>query len=137
MMLAGQAEATEPMFARIGGAIAVDRLVEAFYRRMDNEPSAKALRAMHGEDLGPTRQLLKRYLLEWMGGPKLYTAERGQPRLRERHLSFPIGAPERDAWLFCMRGALEETIEAPDLRADIDAALTKLAFWMRNQADEV
>ena len=34
-------------FVRIGGAPAVDRLVEAFYRRMDELPEARGIRAMH------------------------------------------------------------------------------------------
>lgn len=127
--------APAPMTERIGGAVAIDRLVEAFYRRMDEEPAAAAIRAMHAQDLGEVKALLKKYLYEWMGGPKLYSAERGQPQLRRRHDPFTIGAAERDAWLACMRGALEETIADEKAREEIDAALTRLAVWMRNSAD--
>ena len=74
------------MFERLGGADAIDRLVEAFYHRMDVLPEREGIRAMHGRDLGPTKQALKRYLSEWTGGPKLYTPEKGHPRLRQRHL---------------------------------------------------
>jgi hemoglobin len=49
-------------------------------------------------------------------------------------MGFPIGNAERDAWLLCMRGALEETVADAAARTEIDAALTKLADWMRNQA---
>src|SRR3974390_956287 len=93
-------------FERIGGAVIVDRLVESFYRRMDTVPEAAIIRSMHAADLGPTKQVLKRYLAEWLGGPKLYSAEKGHPRLRQRHMGFAIGDAERDAWLVCMRGAL-------------------------------
>ncbi|MGQ0682631.1 group II truncated hemoglobin [Bradyrhizobium sp.] len=122
------------MFERIGGAVVVDRLVEAFYRRMDELPEAKAIRIMHGDDLGPIKSVLKRYLSEWTGGPKLYSPENGHPRLRQRHMGFSIGNAERDTWLLCMRGALDETVADAAARQDIDAALTKLADWMRNQA---
>ncbi|WP_316184364.1 group II truncated hemoglobin [Bradyrhizobium sp. SZCCHNRI1003] len=121
-------------YQRIGGAIIVDRLVEAFYRRMDSLPEAKVIRDMHPIDLGPTKRTLKRYLSEWLGGPKLYSPEKGHPRLRQRHMGFSIGASERDAWLLCMRGALEETVADAQARQDVDAAMTKLADWMRNQA---
>jgi hemoglobin len=67
-----------------------------------------------------------------MGGPKLYSAAKGHPRLRQRHLPFAIGEAERDAWLFCMRGALDEAIEDAGAREEIYAALKKLADWMRN-----
>jgi hemoglobin len=49
-------------------------------------------------------------------------------------MGFKIGNAERDAWLLCMRGALEETVADGAARQELDAALTKLADWMRNQA---
>ncbi len=121
------------MFERIGGPVIVDRLVETFYARVDSLPEAETIRAMHGPDLGSIKQVLKRYLSEWMGGPKLYSVEKGHPRLRQRHIGFQIGEAERDAWLLCMRGALEETIENVEARQELYAAMAKLANWMRNQ----
>jgi len=125
---------TLTMFERIGGAVSVDRLVESFYARMDTNPEARVIRAMHAPDLGMVKIVLKRYLSEWMGGPKLYSPEKGHPRLRQRHIGFPIGEAERDAWLLCMRGALDETIQDAGARQEILGALQKLADWIRNQA---
>lgn len=122
------------MFERIGGLVTIDRLVETFYERMDALPEARTIRAMHPSDLGSTKQVLKRYLCEWTGGPKLYSVEKGHPRLRQRHLGFAIGEAERDAWLTCMGGALDEAIADLDARQEIYEALAKLANWMRNQA---
>ena len=62
---------TTTMYERLGGAVVIDRLVEAFYARMDRLPEAEGIRAMHADDLGHTKQVLKRYLSEWTGGPKL------------------------------------------------------------------
>jgi hemoglobin len=126
-------EAGISMYESIGGAIVIDRLVESFYRRMDELPEARMIRAMHAGDLSQTKNVLKRYLSEWMGGPKLYSAEKGHPRLRQRHLGFKIGEEERDVWLLCMKGALEETVADPEARDAIFALLAKLANWMRNQ----
>lgn len=126
---------TVSMFERIGGAATVDRLVETFYARMDSLPEAKTIRALHAPDLGPVKEVLKRYLGEWLGGPKLYSAERGHPRLRQRHLGFPIGNAERDAWLLCMGGALDQTVSDAEARQEIYGLLAKLADWMRNQED--
>jgi len=130
-----EVEVTISMFERIGGAVVIDRLVEAFYARMDTLPEARAIRAMHAIDLGPTKIVLKRYLTEWTGGPKLYSVEKGHPRLRQRHMGFPIGEAERDAWLLCMRSALEEAVADDSAREEIYATLAKLADWMRNQAN--
>jgi hemoglobin len=123
------------LYDRIGGAATVARLVDRFYDRMDALPEARRIRAMHGPDLAPIREVLKRYLGEWLGGPPLYSNERGHPRLRARHLRFPIGIAERDAWLLCMRGALEETVADAAIRRHIDEALSKLADWMRNRPE--
>jgi hemoglobin len=121
------------LFERIGGATTVDRLVEAFYARIEAFPDAGTIRAMHRPDLARTKDILKRYLTEWTGGPPVYSVERGHPRLRRRHLRFSIGEAERDAWLACMTGALEETVADAEARRQILSDVTSLADWMRNQ----
>ena len=125
---------TEPApFDIIGGAETVDALVERFYAEMDSAPQAQGVRAMHGENLGPIKFVLKRYLGEWLGGPKLYSQSRGHPRLRTRHLPFAIGDAERDSWLACMRRALDACVADPAARDGIYKAMADLADHMRNQ----
>lgn len=126
-------DVTISMFERVGGRAAIDRLVDRFYDRMDTLPEAKTIRAMHADDLGPIRDVLKRYLTEWSGGPKLYSVEKGHPRLRQRHIGFAIGDAECDAWLLCMHGAMEETVTDTAARQELDRALSGLADWMRNR----
>ena len=120
-------------FTRIGGAEGVDRLVEAFYAQMDSLEEARVIRAMHATNLEPTKLILKRYLGEWLGGPPLYSRDRGHPRLRMRHFRFPIGEDERDAWLICMHGAMEETVADSALRGELFSSFIRLADAMRNQ----
>ncbi|MEW5424770.1 group II truncated hemoglobin [Amorphus sp. 3PC139-8] len=121
------------LYERIGGAATIDRLVEVFYARMDTLPEAQGIRALHRPDLTSTKEVFKRYLGEWTGGPRLYSAEKGHPRLRWRHLGVPIGESERDQWLMCMRGALDETVADDEARAVLYDAMAGLADWMRNQ----
>lgn len=121
------------MFERIGGSATIDLLVDRFYDRIDAMPEAKIIRAMHADDLGPISDVLKRYLTEWTGGPRLYSVEKGHPRLRQRHIGFAIGDAERDAWLLCMRSAMAETVTDAAARQDLDKALSGLADWMRNR----
>jgi hemoglobin len=122
-------------FIRIGGQPAVDGLVEAFYRRMDLLAEAREIRAMHQQDLESTKEVLKRYLAEWLGGPPAYSRERGHPRLRMRHMRFSIGPAEREAWMLCMRGALDEVVTDADLRQQLHDAFLKLADWVRNDPE--
>jgi len=127
----------EPLtnFRRIGGQPAVDRLVEAFYRRMDTLHEAHTIRAMHQPDLGSTKEVLRRYLGEWLGGPPAYSQERGHPRLRMRHVRLSIGPAERDAWMLCMSGALDEVVTDAALRTLLHDAFLKLADWVRNDPE--
>jgi hemoglobin len=125
---------TSTPYQRIGGQPAVDRIIDSFYDRMDTLPEARVIRALHPEDLGATRVVLKKYLAEWLGGPAAYTQERGHPRLRARHLPFSIGDEERDAWLFCMRGAMEEVVTDQSTREGVLQKLSQVADWMRNRS---
>jgi hemoglobin len=100
---------------------------------METRPEAREIRALHGADLAPIRFVLKRYLTEWLGGPALYSSQRGHPRLRMRHLRFPIGEAERDAWLMCMGAALEATVADAQARAQVFQAMASLADHMRNR----
>jgi hemoglobin len=123
-------------FEVIGGAETIDALVERFDAEMDSRPEAQGIRGLHAANLEPVKFILKRYLGEWLGGPPLYSRDRGHPRLRMRHLPFPIGEAERDAWLVCMRAALEATVADSQERDGIFAAMASLADHMRNRPPE-
>jgi hemoglobin len=122
-------------FISIGGQSAVDRLVEAFYRRMEILPEACEIRAMHQRDLESIKEVLKRYLAEWLGGPPEYSRERGHPRLRMRHMRLSIGPAERESWMLCMSGALDEVVTDAELRRQLHDAFLKLADWVRNDPE--
>lgn len=122
-------------FELIGGQPAVDRIIDAFYDRMDTLPEAATIRALHASDLSSTRAVLKKYLAQWLGGPQTYSQERGHPMLRARHLPFSIGSAERDQWLHCMRGAMEQEIADVAVRDWILEKLSSVADHMRNRAD--
>jgi len=92
---------------------------------------------MHPADLGAMHVVLVRYLGEWMGGPALYSAARGKPRLRKKHLPFAIGPSERDAWLAAMDAALADSVEDPQLRAELHQAFWAAAEFMRNDPAHV
>ena len=125
--------APEPTpFELLGGEPVINAIVERFYEEMETRPEAREIRAMHGQNLAPTKFVLKRYLGEWLGGPPLYSRDRGHPRLRLRHICFSIGEAERDAWLGCMRAALEATVPESGLRDGVYAAMANLADHMRN-----
>ena len=59
------------------------------------------------------------FLVQYWGGPRTYSEQRGHPRLRMRHVTFRIGPRERDAWLARMRASMDEL----PLSAEQDAML--------------
>src|SRR5574338_273888 len=103
-------------YERIGGEAAVRRLVDRFYDHMDALPEAAELRALHPPTLDGSRDKLAWYLTGWLGGPPVYVERFGHPRLRARHLPFPIDDAARDQWMLCMRQALDEHCADPMLR---------------------
>lgn len=102
---------------------------------MDTAPEAATIRALHARSLKASREKLYQYLTGWTGGPPLYETQYGHPRLRMRHMPFPIASRERDEWLWCMDQALETHEMPADLRAMLRQKLHALADHMRNIPD--
>ena len=98
---------SDTSFQTAGGLEGIRQLVDDFYRFMDELPEAAGIRAMHKADLTESRDKLTLFLTGWMGGPKLYGDKYGSINIPRDHMHLAIGAGERDAWLLCMRRALE------------------------------
>jgi len=120
-------------YAALGGDIAVRQLVDRFYELMDSVPEYYGIRKLHPADLAGSRDKLYRFLSGWLGGPPLYMEKYGHPMLRARHLPYPIGEAERDAWLACMLQAMEDQGVEPALREALLKAFYGTADWMRNR----
>lgn len=121
-------------YERIGGEAGVRALVRRFYELMDTLPEAYGIRKLHQPDLSSAEEKLFMYLTGWLGGPQLYMNAYGHPRLRARHLPFPIGPAEAEQWMMCMRQAMAELVDDEELRTGLDKALDGLAQHMRNRA---
>lgn len=128
-----QAAPTQTVYEALGGESGVRRLVDAFYEAMHCDPRYAGIRALHPTDLAGSRDKLFWFLCGWSGGPDHYVARFGHPRLRARHLPFPIATDERDQWLACMDGALLACEIAPALHQRLMHAFFQTADWMRNQ----
>lgn len=84
------------VFERVGGYKFFEELVEKFYQFVEVDP---ILRPLYPKDLQPGKANLAAFLAQYWGGPANYSLQRGQPRLRQRHMAFPIGQIQRDAWV--------------------------------------
>lgn len=125
-------EATGSPYAAFGGEDFFTRLVASFYQRVATDP---ILRPMYPEeDLGPAERRLRLFLMQYWGGPKTYSQERGHPRLRMRHAPFPVDETAKLAWLKHMRAALDEQQLPPDLDRQLWDYLFSAAQAMVNTA---
>jgi len=91
------------------------RLIAAFYRQV---PHDDVLGPMYpADDLAGAEQRLRDFLIYRFGGPQKYIEERGHPRLRMRHMPFPITKAARDRWMLLMdRAFLEADLPAEAAR---------------------
>lgn len=122
-------------YALIGGAEPIRQLVDRFYDLMDLEEAYAVIRQLHPADLSTSRDKLYLFLTGWMGGPDLYQEKYGHPKLRARHLPFPIGSIERNQWLDCMQRAMDEVAIDALLKARLHESFFATADWMRNKPD--
>jgi hemoglobin len=117
-------------FDEIGGEDTFHRIVARFYAGVAGDPT---LRALYPEqDLGPAQERLRMFLIQYWGGPRTYSDQRGHPRLRMRHAPFAIASAERDAWLTHMRDALDSVDLTPDQDAQLWQYMLMAADSMRN-----
>jgi hemoglobin len=122
-------------FVRLGGEEAVRRLSESFYDQMDaTEPELARLHELDAEGRVSrrSRNNFGLFLIEWLGGPRNFSATRGHPRLRMRHGRVAVGESMRDAWLRCMGRALDEQGVSGDVRTFLDARFAEVANFLRN-----
>jgi len=126
-------DAEQTLFEALGGEAVLRRLVDAFYDHMDQDPRFAGIRALHPPKMAGSRDKLYWFLCGWTGGPNHYVDRYGHPRLRARHLPFPIGVAERDQWLLCFARALVDCEIAEPLQSQLLGALAGTADWMRNR----
>ena len=122
------------VFELIGGEEAIAALVDAFYAAVADDP---ILRPMYPADLAEPKRRLYLFLVQFFGGPNWYSAERGHPRLRMRHVPFPIDQLARDTWLNHMLKALDEAGISEPARSRMRDYFERASAFLINRAEPV
>ena len=99
----------QTFYDAVGGHDTFRQIVHRFYEQVAEDPVLRPL--YPEEDLGPA-----------------------EDRLRMRHAPFPIGPLERDAWLRCMRVAVDEAELDPERHRQIWEYMEMAAMSMMNKA---
>ena len=106
------------------------QLVAAFYRRAKKDDLIGPM--YPADDWEGSERRLADFLIFRFGGSQRYLLERGQPRLRMRHIHFSIGEKERDRWLQMMSEAMDEREICGDVRTFLSGFFDQVADFMRN-----
>ena len=109
-------------------------LVALFFALLAPEERFAGIRAWLPPMLDGSRDKLFWFLCGWLGGPNRYIERFGHPRLRARHLPFPIATAERDQWLLCMAEAMADVGVPQPLFDRLLESFAGTADWMRNRA---
>ncbi|WP_411125897.1 globin [Streptomyces sp. x-19] len=122
----------QTFYEQVGGEDTFRRLVRRFYEGVAEDP---LLRPMYPEeDLGPAEERLTLFLMQYWGGPRTYSDNRGHPRLRMRHAPFTVDRAAHDAWLRHMRDAVDSLELTEEHRTQLWDYLTYAAASMVNTA---
>lgn len=127
------------LYERAGGERFFRSLIDRFYAGVASDPVLVRLYP-EAPDLSGARERLTLFLIQYWGGPATYSAARGHPRLRLRHMPFAIGPEERDHWLAHMTAAVDATVAdaalepavGAEIRAELLAYFRPAAEQMRN-----
>lgn len=99
-------EVGEKALSAAGGEEGIKRLITAFYHFMDTLPEAEPIRSLQRGARGRYIDNFMNLFLVWIGG-----RDPNQATLGEKHtvvFSAAITQKQKQAWLLCLRRALDE-----------------------------
>ena len=82
------------------------KLLQDFYEEL----AQSEIRDMFPPDMVKASQKSAAFFVGLFGGPPLYAEKYGPPKLRVRHLHFPIDENARQVWVSCF----EKTLQNPE-----------------------
>lgn len=84
----------------------IKKLIYDFYQGIQTDELLSPL-YRDGFDLAEER--LHLFMMQYLGGPETYSEKRGHPRLRKRHVHFPMNEETKNRWLHHMNKALQQS----------------------------
>lgn len=105
-------------------------LVNTFYDIIFNESTISHLFKTSQDEIREKQFL---FLTQFLGGPQLYSAKYGHPRMKMRHLPHPIGEKEMLEWLRCMKMAIQKMKFSDELSEELYNCFPRVAEHMKNK----
>src|SRR5262245_9260958 len=111
------------LFEWMGGMQAVERLMDAFYKKVQSDAMLAPIFAQMGND---HPKHVAHFVAEVLGGPSRYSAERGgHPHMITRHLNRHLTQEQRAHWMRLLLETADETAipQDPEFRSAFVAYL--------------
>ena len=118
----------QTLYAKIGPE-KLKQIVDRFYDIVFNDSKISHL---FDTDKSLIRDKQYQFLTQFLGGPQLYSNSYGHPRMRMRHAPHVIDNDAKDEWLRCMKIAINEKIDDPELADALYNCFPKVAQHMVN-----
>lgn len=107
----------------------ISQLVDAFYERVYSD---ELLIPLFTNNINEVKDKQFCFLCQFLGGPNYYIEKYGPPKMRMRHLPHPIDNKKKEAWLKCMKNAINTLDIEPSLGEALYNCFPKLASHMVN-----
>ncbi|MEI7011402.1 bacitracin resistance protein BacA [Leptospira licerasiae] len=117
------------LFAKVGED-SIRELVSVFYDQI----AVSEIRSMFPEDLEESKVKSADFMVQVLGGPPYYVQKYGPPKMRARHLPFPIDEKARRVWLSCYRKAIKDWEADEESKEILWQFLQDFSSWMVNKA---
>lgn len=116
-------------YSRIGDK-KIKKLIHDFYIEIRNN---EILRPLYKDSLEAAEERLYLFMIQYLGGPKFYNEKRGHPKLRQRHMVFPIDEIAKHSWLINMKTALDKSEIGDDEKEFLWKYFQNTAEFLKNR----
>jgi hemoglobin len=110
------------------------RMLSDFYKELEKSE----IRPLFPPDMVEASKKSAKFFVQLLGGPPLYAIDHGPPRMRARHIPFPIDDKARQVWLGCFERVLEGAVTRYSFPTEHMEAfkefLRDFSAWMVNKA---
>ena len=115
------------------GKEGLNQLLNNFYDRIFVHPVSAPLFKNSKREEVQEKQLL--FISQFLGGPLEYSDRFGPPKMRQRHLPHKITPKAKEAWLECMKEAINEQPWDDRLKEVMYSIFPPIAAHMVNSED--
>lgn len=102
-----QVDPPSQVIFEVMGSENIVQMLEDFYMELGQSE----IKAMFPDDLKTASRKSAAFFIGLCGGPPLYHQLYGHPKLRARHMPFPIDEKAKQVWMECFEKILENSAE--------------------------